>query len=286
VSTIKIPYDLSRTINNRRSVRSFKREPLKPDIWAKLSEFSKTVRLPFACETEIRFFKAEPTKELYKNLQAPIDNVAFLSITDVVSIAQTGFVGELLILLAESLGLSTCWYGHYKLSELERLMPHLQNASQLKEAPHGYGYSKDVTEGIRAICISPLGYYESNGLRLMDRIKKNAFSFKRKEIKDLLENPKDMAHLSDDLLYALDLARKAPSAANSQMWRFGFENDYKTITVSMSVGYRHFKWEHPNVDIGICASHVWLGLIDRGFTPTVEVYEDKGRAVFCISKIK
>lgn len=284
--TIAIPYNLSKTIDNRRSVRSFKTDALKPEVLAILSEFSKNVRSPFACDTEIRFFKAEPTKELYKTFHAPADNVAFLSKTDSVSIGKTGFIGELVILLAANLGVSTCWYGHYNLSELERLMPHLQNPYRLKDAPRGCGYSKGITDGVRAICISPLGYYEPKGLRLMDRITKNVFSFKRKETKDLLENPEDMTHLSDDLIYALDLARKAPSAANSQMWRFSFGNDYKSITVSMPLGYRHFKWEHPNVDIGICASHIWLALIDRGLVPSVEVYEDQGRAVFSINTIK
>lgn len=279
-----IPYDLKTTIDNRRSARSYKADPLKPETLEKLSFYSKNLKLPFDCATEIRFFKAEPTKTLYTMLKSPVDNVAFLSETDVVSIAKTGFVGELLILFAESLGVSTCWYGHYKLSELEKLMPHLQNPAQLKEAPKGYGYSKGVTEGVRAICISPLGYYENSGLRLMDRITKSKYSFNRKDIKDLLENPEDLNRLSEDQIYALDLARKAPSAGNSQMWRFGFENDYKTITVSMSVGYKHFKWEHPNVDIGICASHLWLALIDRGFAPAVDVCENKGRAVFRIAQ--
>ena len=213
---------------------------------------------------------------------SPIDNVAFLSETDIVSIAKTGFIGELVILMAESLGVSTCWYGHYRLEELERLMPHLKYSKRLEEANMGYGYSKRVTDGIRAICISPLGYYQEQGLRMMDRITKSAYSFKRKAIKDLLENPKDIENLSEDMQYILDLARKAPSAANSQMWRFSFENDYKAITLAMPVGYKHFKWEHPNVDIGICASHIWLGLIDRSYKASVAVYEDNGRAIFKI----
>lgn len=248
-----------------------------------MSEFSNKIRLPFPCDTEIRFFKSEPTKELYPTMHAPVDNVAFLSETDVVSIAKTGFIGELVILMAESLGVSTCWYGHYKLAELEKLMPHLQDSKQLEESNMGYGYSKTITKGIRSICISPLGYYEKSGLRIMDRITKSTFSYKRKTTKELLVNPKDMENLSDDICYALDLARKAPSAANSQMWRFGFENYYKTINISMPVGYKHIKWEHPNVDIGICTSHVWLGLIDRHYTPKLEVYEDTGRAVFRIN---
>ncbi len=247
---------------------------------AALFEYAKTVKPPFDCATEIRFFKADPTKELYTMMKSPPDNVAFLSETDVVSIAKTGFMGELLILMAQSLGVSTCWYGHYKLAELERLMPHLQNPSQLEEPPNGFSYSKGVTEGVRAICISPLGYYESSGLRLMDRMTKKMFSFKRKEIKDLIENPDDSANLSDDLSYALDLARRAPSAGNSQMWRFSFDNGYKKVTVAMPLGYKHYKWQHPNVDIGICACHLWLALSEKGYTPQVEVCEDSDRAVF------
>ncbi|WP_414150835.1 hypothetical protein ACIZ62_18215 [Acetobacterium carbinolicum] len=52
----------------------------------------------------------------------------------------------------------------------------------------------------------------------------------------------------------------------------------------MPPGYQHFKWEHPNVDIGICACHVWLGLLDRGWHPTVTVSEEGGRAVWKISR--
>ena len=117
----------------------------------------------------------------------------------------------------------------------------------------------------------------------MDRFQNRAISFKRKGIKELLANPDDYDKLSDDVLYALDLGRKAPSAGNSQMWRFAFEESYKTIIVSMPVGYRHFKWEHPNVDVGICACHIWLGLIDKGYDPEITVHEEAERAVWRIS---
>jgi len=67
------------------------------------------------------------------------------------------------------------------------------------------------------------------------------------------------------------------------MWRFAFEGSYKSIIVAMPEGYRHFKWEHPNVDIGICACHVWLGLIDKGYNPKIAVHEEDGRAIWKIS---
>lgn len=258
-------------------------KPVEEDVMQSLKDFAQSIPVPFEHDVEIRFFNAEPDKTLYTVMKSPPNNAAFMAETDIVSISKTGFVGEIFILFAQSKGLSTCWYGHYKLSELERLMPHLQSAEQLNESNMGYGYSKGVSTGRRVICITPLGYYEDGGLRLMDRITKKTISFKRKEIKELLENPNDYDKLSDDILYALDLGRKAPSAANSQMWRFGFEDDFKTITVAMPVGYKHFKWEHPNVDIGICTSHIWLGLIDKGYNPTVAVNEESGRAVWRLS---
>jgi len=279
-SKMNIPFPIKDTIDSRRSARSYKMNDIDIDIVKSIQDFAKSISVPFEHNVEIKFFKAEPTKELYTIMKSPPLNVAFLGETDIVSISKVGFVGELIILYAQSKNISSCWFGHYKLSELERLMPHLESPDQIKESNMGYGYSKGVTAGRRAICISPLGYYEEGGLRIMDRITKKTSSYKRKAIKELLVNPNDYNNIPDDILYALDLGRKAPSATNSQMWRFGFEDSYKTIIVAMPIGYKHFKWEHPNVDIGICACHVWLGLIDKGYNPNVSVKEDSGRAVW------
>jgi hypothetical protein len=276
-------FPIKETIESRRSVRSYKMADLDLADYHYIDYFAKTLSVPFDHDVEIRFFDAEPTKVLYTTMKSPPDNLAFLAETDLVSISKVGFVGELIILFAQSIGVSTCWFGHYKLTELQRLMPHLQSTNQLSESNMGYGYSKGVTTGRRAICITPLAYYEERGLRLVDRVTKRAISFKRKEVKDLLDEPNDYDKLPNDILYALDLGRKAPSAANAQMWRFGFADDYKTIFISMPIGYKHLKWEHPNVDIGICASHVWLGLLDRGYEPAVSVEEYLGRAVWKIS---
>lgn len=278
-----IPFEIKSTIDARRSARSYQMKAVDPEVMAGIKNFAGAMPVPFAHQVEIRFFQAEPSKTLYATMKSPPDNMAFLAETDGVSISKAGFIGELLILYAQNQGLSTCWYGHYKLAELERLMPHLASPEQIKEANMGYGYAKGQTKGRRAICISPLGYYEPGGLRLMDRITDKTISHKRKEIRKLLENEADFSQLSEEVLYALDIGRKAPSAANSQMWRFGFEDNYKTITVAMPQGYQHFKWEHPNVDIGICACHVWLGLLERGREPRLAVSETAGRAIWRIS---
>ena len=171
-----VPFPVKTTIDARRSARSYQMVPVSQDVLQAVKDFSTAIPLPFEHDVEIRFFRAEPTKTLYLMMKSPPDNAAFLAKTDCVSISKVGFVGEMLVLFAQSKGISTCWYGHYKLAELERLMPHLQSNEQIKESNAGFGYSKGETTGTRAICITPLGYHEGGGLRLMDRITEKTIS--------------------------------------------------------------------------------------------------------------
>lgn len=271
--------DWETAINVRRSARSYEIRPLEPDTMALLKDFAGGMSVPFEHSVKTRFFKSHPESNLYSNrAMRPPDNAAFMSRTDVMSISRAGFVGEMFILYATSLGVATCWYGHYSLAELERLMPHLGENAATQQPRWGYGKGEVPDE--RAICITPLGYWRKDGLRLIDRMTGAIVSYKRKPVGELLAGVLSEEALSPDMAYALDLARKAPSAANSQFWRFTVAPDLKTVSVSMPVGYRHFKWEHPNVDIGICACHLWLGLRLKGLEPAVHLSEEDGRAVW------
>lgn len=265
-------------INSRKSTRLYDRKPVPAQLLADLQQFVRNAEFPFQHEVEVRFFRAEPNKRLANNLKnPPPDNFALLADTDVLSISKAGFVGELVILYATNLGLSTCWFGHYSLAELERLMPHLEDPAAPKPA---WGYGTGEVSGRRAICISPLGIPSTEGLRLLDRMTGSLMSFKRKPIGALLENGMSEDSLPATLRLALDLARKAPSAANAQFWRFAVSPDFRTVDIAMPVGYRHLKWEHPNVDIGACACHFWLGLEMQHIASQVTISEDQGRAVW------
>lgn len=264
-------------INVRRSIRSYEMRDVDEGTMNRLKIFVRDMEVPFKNNVKIRFFKSSPDKRLYSSFVSPLDGMAFIGNTDIKSISTTGFVGEIIILYATSLGLSTCWYGHYSLKELERIMPHL-GGNNFPENKWGYG--KGVVEGERAICISPLGYWKKEGLRLTDRLTESFMSYKRKPVSAFLENGVTEDSLPQEILYAFDLARKAPSGANSQHWRFKVFPDLKTISISMPVGYKHIKWEHPDVDIGICACHFWLGLMIKNIKCKVSLSEEEGRAVW------
>ncbi|MEW6081348.1 MAG: nitroreductase family protein [Bacillota bacterium] len=270
--------DWESAINARRSTRVYQERAVEESKMDLLKGFIGDLRVPFEHGVKVRLFKTNPDKRLYTVFRAPPDGAAFLSETDVRSISAAGFVGETLVLYATSLGLSTCWYGHYSLAELESIMPHL--------GPHAsspmprWGYGSNTLQGVRAICITPLGYAETKGLRFPDRLTGMLFSHRRKPVGAFLEGGMTEERLPAGLLYALDLARKAPSAVNSQFWRFGVSPDFKVVSISRPVGYRHMKWEHPDVDIGICACHFWLGLLMSNVGCDVSLTEEQGRAVW------
>ena len=270
---------LIEAIPERHSVRTFLPDSLSAQCRDAVSQYPANLFLPFSHNTTFAFFQAVPGKKLYNNGINPVDNLALLSQTDLLSISKTGFIGELLMLYAVSLGISTCWFGHYKLSQLGRYIPNIASKERIQESTLGYGYGNHVDVGERAICCIPLGHYDEKSKRLLDIIMKR-MSQNRKPLEALLENPQALNSIPSPLNDVLKLARLSPSAGNSQMWRFGFRNNFKTITIAKPIGYKHFKWEHPDVDIGICAAHLWLGLLKKGFQPRVDVSQNANRALW------
>lgn len=274
--------ELAKAIPLRHSSRAYLANPLPEDIVHQIASFADALTPPFEHNTKVRFFQAEPGKRLYNNGVNPVDNLALMAQTDLVSISKAGFIGELIMLFAVNLGLSVCWFGHYKLSELGRYIEGIAGTERVKESTMGYGYGKHVDVGERAICCMPFGHRNEETKRLVDFVagKRGA---NRKPLESLMEQPALAGDLPQAIKEALELATLAPSAANSQMWRFGARDDYHVITIAKLVGYKHFKWEHPDVDIGMCAAHVWLGLLERGYNPKVDIRQDADRAYWTFS---
>lgn len=263
---------LIEAIPMRHSVRNYLPEQVDT---AEIEDFFESLNI-FPHNARLVSFKAEPGKALYNNGINPPANFALIAQTDLVSISKAGFLGEFAMLFAVSLGYDTCWFGHYKLSEAGKYIEGFSSTEQLKQSTMGYGYGHGQDLGERIICCMPVGK-KAEKKRMIDRLA-GRVSANRKPLANLLENPQLHNDIPAQIKSALEIAKLAPSAANSQMWRFGFENDFKIITVAKPVGYKHFKWEHPDVDIGMCAAHLWLGLLQSGLTPEIEVSAETDRA--------
>lgn len=272
---------LTHAIPLRHSARAFLPGPLPADVVAQMAAFAGALAAPFAHDVEARLFAAEPGKKLYNNGVNPVNNLTLLSPTDRVSISKAGFIGEIIMLYAVTLGLDTCWFGHYKLSELGRYVGGIAGPDRIRESTLGYGYGNHVDVGTRAICCMPFGHRDEKTRRLVDVVAGRRGA-NRKPLSQLMERAEQANGLAPVARDALELARLAPSAANSQMWRFGVAEDGRALTVAKPVGYKHFKWEHPDVDVGMCAAHAWLGLLAQGCLPNVAVRQDEDRALWTL----
>lgn len=260
-------------ILNRRSVRAFKLDAIEDSTRIKIQKYISELNVPFEHNVTLEMFKTEPTRKLYTMFQAPEDNLAIFSETDFVSLSKAGFIGELAVLYATTLDVSTCWFGHYHLKTMNQLIPHMT----IEKTDPKWSFGKGEVKGRRVICITPIAYRKDKGLRLIDRIQASTMSFKRKPLEKLLTGKTDLSQRTKDIL---EWARLAPSAGNGQFWRFHVSENEKIIKVQMPVGYTHPKWEHPNVDIGIAASHIYLGLKDKNIDFTINIKEESGCAVW------
>ncbi len=263
-------------VNTRRSVRSYQRRAVPDDILQFLLDYKNAMHIPFEHTVDIREFKSVEGRQLANNLRKPPeDNLAFIADTDLLSFGDVGFVGELIILFATGLGLSTCWFGHYISREVNALVPDIAD----DEAPaHGMGARENI--GRRVVCITPLGYWEQGGLRPVDRLTARMMSFKRKPIGERLIGGLTERELQPEIAFALDMARKAPSAANTQHWEFDVSRDQRRGTIAKPKGYKHMKWEHPDVCAGCCAAHFWLGLQLQGIQCSVNREAREGRVLW------
>jgi nitroreductase len=268
-------------INARRSVRSYERRAVEPETMDKLKEFIKNLKVPFEHAVETRFFKTGE-RQIANNLRRPPEDcIAFIANTDLPSVAAVGFIGELASLYATGLGLSTCWFGHYMTKEVHRLLP---SVPYDKTRLCGCGMASPGER--KVVCILPIGYFQDKGLRLLDRLTARAMSHKRKPIGEKLRGEIAEDALNPSLRFAFDLARKAPSAANTQHWEFAASKDQERVVIQKPLGFKHIKWEFPDVCVGACAAHFWLGLNMQGLANNVSLKESDGRVAWTFLRKK
>lgn len=149
---------------------------------------------------------------------------------------KLGYYGEMLVLEATELGLSTCWVGGtYSKKECEN---HI-----------------DIKEDEELICIVALGYADKN-LSIKEKVVKN-LNKKNKTIEEML------VHKTNDIpswvLSGVEYALEAPSAVNKKPIVYEFcDNKVEAIISKPNHGYEE-------VDLGISMLHFELGALKEGY---------------------
>lgn len=148
---------------------------------------------------------------------------------------KLGYFGEMLVLEATSLGLSTCWLGGtYNRKECERII--------------------NIKENEEIVCIVAIGYTQKD-LSIKEKVVKN-LNKKKISVEDMLlsKNNDTPSWVLNGVEYALN----APSAVNKKPIVYEF-NDGKVeaIIAKPNHGYEE-------VDLGISMLHFQLGALKNG----------------------
>ncbi len=254
--------NLVAVVQTRRSRRWFDSAELSQREREMIREFAKSSleEVPFLHDIQIRLDK-RPAGMSVCPFRDPPDFAAFISPPGLMNQAKVGFIGELLILYAESLHINSCWIGHYRRQNLEKIIGPIGHESVI-------------------YAITPLGHAPERATGLSERMSSRLFA--RKKPFQAHVTPNTITAIPDPVTTAFSLASQAPSAMNSQPWHLELtlDHDEYRLVCGKKKGYKHFKWAYPDVDAGAMAAHCWLGLVHEGVYPEVEIVDDGDRVLW------
>lgn len=248
---MQIPVDkLYSAIFQRRSRRRFDGRTLPHELIDDLQGFSEQVngrvvgaRSIVVTENPDNVFKGAIGS--YGKIKGAPAYVAFIgNMQDVKVQEMVGYLGELFILGATSLGLGTCWVGGFFHPEVVQ--------SQIR-----------LADDEKVLAVSPLGFVNqkySLEEKMMSGFATTSHKRKKLETMCLIETTESFPPW---VRSALEAARLAPSAVNRQPWRFTVEE--KTIKISVDSTKDSYNIS-KRLDCGIAMAHIEIGANQEGVT--------------------
>lgn len=234
-----------------------------------LTEFIDRIDLPFPHEVRVAIVPQDANGSIFY-FPSPGNYVTFTCPRTILDQAKLGFAGELFILFAGSLGLSTCWMGHF-------------NTRLANQALFG---KQEGDDRLNIYCTTPIGKRPEKA-GLLTSISARLFSKKKVVADHLTKDSIPESEIPPYIHAALDLACKAPSAMNNQCWYYLVKKgeDGYDVELGKPRCYKHFKWPHVNIDVGTAAAHFWAGMEASGNHVELKVTDD-GESVQWLFHVK
>lgn len=237
-------------IKSRRSVRTFKEQPISIGDMKRINEIIENLETPFDIPVEVKVFDAKDN-----NLNSPVITGENTYIITKVKPQKNwgveyGYLIEKLILLLEDLGIGTTLIGGtFNRKVFENAIEKLDNEIMPLATPIGYP-DNDMT---------PREKQMRKAIKADERLPFEILFFDKDFSKPL--DKKDAGQFAE----ALDLMRLAPSAVNNQPWRAIVDNNtvhfYKNIEKRLS---ESAPWDVQKIDMGIGLANFDLSLKENG----------------------
>lgn len=241
--------DIREAMLNRRSVRTYREEPVSQELKQKIAGYIDTVEAPF--KTAMRF-QIIDMNTLEPGIKLGTYGVIRGATTFLCAAVKKenrweenlGYAFEKIILYITSLGLGTCWLGGtFNKPEFEKAISSGENEFVPVVSPIGYANEK------RSV---------------LDRIMAaKAGSRNRKDWSELFFDKDFSCPLKKEdagiMKECLDMVRIAPSASNKQPWRIIRNGNHYHFYVCRTPGYEKIlSYDIQRLDIGIAMCHFEL----------------------------
>ncbi len=244
-------------IKRRISVRDYSEESLNEEVLQKTEDILNTdIATPFSYKPR---FKLVDKKEFARDQKLKLGTYGFIrgaryfivgsSIKNREAYIDYGFALEKIILELTRLNLGTCWLG----------------GTFTKDE---FGKTIDLKNNELIPAVTPVGYTTQSGIR-GNLVRFAISASKRKPASELFfydEPDKDSVNGSENIDFALEMVRLAPSASNKQPWRLFVEDKYINFYLRGSYPSKNpekgvnLQW----LDIGIAMCHLQYALTENG----------------------
>lgn len=254
---------ITETIANRRSVRTYKGEPLDEDTIQKIADYIADLKAPFgaACRIEIvrTATAVEPVRlGTYGAIKGASDYIALIISDKEAPLAQEGaaYMFEQVVLYCTSLGLGTCWLAGF----FDR---------------GGFKKQLSLRPGEWLRSISPIGYAAEKPHRSISTLLSGGKPTPRKPFSETFFRGSFGEPLTEaaagEFARPLEMVRRAPSANNKQSWRVVLDERALHFYKVPSMGYE-------SLDMGIALCHFEQTCRETGIAGRYEVLSDAPRA--------
>ena len=242
--------NLYQSIFRRKSVRKYFDQELSEEVLDQIKTIIESPESLYDIDIDIKLIKNGP--QIYQAMKGIIGNIGkilaphYLLVTSENKdgyLVNSGYILEEVILKLTEMGIATCWIGgHQKVEEINKII--------------------DISDNHEYMFMISFGYPE-DGVHLY---RKKLNEIKRKSITDLVINSNKI-HLDSTLKKIFSAIRVAPSAANSQPWRFKVdENKIHVFMEKRGFIKKHFFGTINLVDIGIALKHLEIAAEHHGRT--------------------
>jgi len=238
--------DMRDAMIKRKSVRTYKEDPIPQDIRQKLIDYTDTVKGPFNTHMRFRIIDINSISPEIKLGTYGVIKGASTYICAIVKKEKRmeenlGYAFEKIILYATSLGLGTCWLG-----------------GTFKKS--AFGKAAGANEAEMVPIITPIGY-ESEKKSVIDTLTVAvARPTNRKDWGELFFDrdfskplKREDAGMFEE---CFEMVRRAPSASNRQPWRIVRDENTFHFFICRNRGYGNlFNYDIQKLDVGIAMCH-------------------------------